>query len=168
MGDETRRNKTAQETVAATPVGIERKALPAKAPTDEAWIAPFAVALQQGHVVYMIGSLFVGIAFEAVYLVHLLRRKASLEHSVGLASSALHGVIEGHFDDWKLTASERDVAGLMVKGLSISEWGLATKRRNGNGDNPFYIRKMKQFFDANADILVLEQYFNEPAASMMP
>lgn len=52
------------------------------------------------------------------------------------------------------------------KGLSISEWGLATKRRNGNGDNPFYIRKMKQFFDANADILVLEQYFNEPAASM--
>lgn len=66
-------------------------------------------------------ALFVGIAFEAVYLVHLLRRKASLEHSVGLASSALHGVIEGHFDDWKLTASERDVATLMVKGLSIAE-----------------------------------------------
>ena len=34
-------NKTAQETVAAAPVGIERKSLPAKAPTDEAWIAPF-------------------------------------------------------------------------------------------------------------------------------
>lgn len=49
------------------------------------------------------------------------------------------------------------------KGLSISEWGLAAKSRSGNGDNPFYIRKMKQFFDANADILVLEQYFNEPA-----
>ncbi len=48
------------------------------------------------------------------------------------------------------------------KGLSISEWGLAAKSRSGNGDNPFYIRKMKQFFDANADILVLEQYFNEP------
>lgn len=48
------------------------------------------------------------------------------------------------------------------KGLSISEWGLAAKSRGGNGDNVFYIRKMKQFFDANADILVLEQYFNEP------
>ena len=31
---------------------------------DDAWIAPFAVALQQGHVVYMIGSLFVGIAYQ--------------------------------------------------------------------------------------------------------
>jgi DNA-binding CsgD family transcriptional regulator len=66
-------------------------------------------------------ALFVGIAFEAVFLLHLLRRKASLERSVGLASSALQGVIESHFDEWKLTASERDVASLMVKGLSISE-----------------------------------------------
>jgi SSS family transporter len=34
-------NKTAQETVAATPAGIERKPLTAKAPKDEQWIAPF-------------------------------------------------------------------------------------------------------------------------------
>jgi SSS family transporter len=34
-------NKTAQETIAAAPAGIERKALPAKAPKDEQWIAPF-------------------------------------------------------------------------------------------------------------------------------
>ena len=34
-------NKTAQETVAAAPAGIERKALPSKAPKDEQWIAPF-------------------------------------------------------------------------------------------------------------------------------
>ncbi len=31
---------------------------------DEAWIAPFALALQQGHIIYMIGSLFVGIAYQ--------------------------------------------------------------------------------------------------------
>ena len=66
-------------------------------------------------------ALFFGIAFEAVYLVQLLRRKASLERSVGLASSALQGVVESHFEEWKLTASERDVAALMVKGLSIAE-----------------------------------------------
>jgi hypothetical protein len=30
----------------------------------EAWIAPFALALQQGHVIYMVGSLFVGIAYQ--------------------------------------------------------------------------------------------------------
>ena len=31
---------------------------------EEQWIAPLAVALQQGHIVYLIGSLFVGIAFQ--------------------------------------------------------------------------------------------------------
>ena len=34
-------NKTAHETVAAAPAGIERKALSAKAPKDEQWISPF-------------------------------------------------------------------------------------------------------------------------------
>ncbi len=34
-------NKTAQETVAAAPAGIQRKALTPKAPKDEQWIAPF-------------------------------------------------------------------------------------------------------------------------------
>ncbi|MBB5705187.1 putative O-glycosylation ligase, exosortase A system-associated [Sphingopyxis panaciterrulae] len=31
---------------------------------EEQWIAPLAVALQQGHIVYLVGSLFVGIAFQ--------------------------------------------------------------------------------------------------------
>ncbi|MFN4141767.1 helix-turn-helix transcriptional regulator [Aestuariivirga sp.] len=66
-------------------------------------------------------ALFVGIGFEIFYLMHLLQRKASLERSVGMASAALQDVIQSHFDEWKLTASERDVAALMVKGLSISE-----------------------------------------------
>ena len=76
-------------------------------------------------------ALFFGIAFEAIYLLHLLKRKASLERSVGMASSALQTVIESHFDEWKLTASERDVAALMVKGLSISE--IATVRGSAEG-----------------------------------
>jgi len=76
-------------------------------------------------------ALFFGIAFETVFLVYLLRRKTSLERSVGLASSALHGVIENHFDEWKLTASERDVATLMVKGLRIAE--IAGARGSAEG-----------------------------------
>ncbi|GAB94890.1 hypothetical protein BJY21_002098 [Kineosphaera limosa] len=57
------------------------------------------------------------------------------------------------------------------KGLSISEWGLASRSRQGNGDNPFFIRKMKQYFDANNDILAVEMYFNDPSGmgnSLLP
>jgi probable O-glycosylation ligase (exosortase A-associated) len=31
---------------------------------EEQWIAPLATALQNGHIVYMVGSLFVGVAFQ--------------------------------------------------------------------------------------------------------
>lgn len=31
---------------------------------DKAWIAPYALAMSQGHLIYMIGSFFVGIAFQ--------------------------------------------------------------------------------------------------------
>lgn len=65
--------------------------------------------------------LLAGVVFEIAYLRNLLRNKASLERSVGLASSALQDIVENHFAEWKLTASERDVAYLLVKGLSISE-----------------------------------------------
>lgn len=76
-------------------------------------------------------ALLVGIVFEISYLTQLLHRKASLERSVGLASSELQSVIESHFDEWNLTASERDVAALMVKGLSISE--IANVRGSAEG-----------------------------------
>jgi hypothetical protein len=52
------------------------------------------------------------------------------------------------------------------KGLSIPEWGLASTADGGLGDNPFYISKMRSFFEANADVLVLESYFSEPETSL--
>jgi DNA-binding CsgD family transcriptional regulator len=76
-------------------------------------------------------ALIAGIALQLMYLKQLLQRKASLERSVGMASSALQTIIESHFDEWKLTVSERDVAGLMVKGLSISE--IAKVRGSADG-----------------------------------
>ena len=56
---------------------------------DEAWIAPLATALQHGHVIYLIGSFFVGIAFQTFILMmigceigldtYLRRRRAPAE-----------------------------------------------------------------------------------------
>lgn len=51
------------------------------------------------------------------------------------------------------------------KGAAFPEWGLA-HAWDGNGDNPFFMAKVKQFFDANSDVLVLECYFNEPEKPM--
>jgi DNA-binding CsgD family transcriptional regulator len=76
-------------------------------------------------------ALLAGIGFETHYLRNIFRRKASLERSVGLASSALETIIQDHFDLWKLTHSERDIAALLVKGLSIAE--IASVRGSAEG-----------------------------------
>lgn len=66
-------------------------------------------------------SLLAAIVFEVRVMLDLLRRKAQLERSLSLARAAVHEVIEAHFDAWRLSASERDVAGFLVKGLGIPE-----------------------------------------------
>ena len=38
---------------------------------DEAWIAPLALALQQGHLIYLLGAAFVGIAYQPLILMML-------------------------------------------------------------------------------------------------
>ncbi|MDO5711929.1 MAG: glycosyl hydrolase, partial [Micrococcales bacterium] len=49
------------------------------------------------------------------------------------------------------------------KGMTIPEWGVAYPGRNGNGDNAFFITAMRTWMRQNADVLVLENYFNDPA-----
>jgi hypothetical protein len=63
-------------------------------------------------------------------------------------------------------ADVADFARQHGKGLSIPEWGLASPADGGLGDNPYYIEKMHSFFEANADVLVLESYFSEPETSL--
>ena len=52
------------------------------------------------------------------------------------------------------------------KGLTYPEWGVASEESEGVGDNPFFIQQVRSFFEANADILVLESYFSEPETSL--
>lgn len=59
-----------------------------------------------------------------------------------------------------------DFARAHGKGLSYPEWGLASPAEGGVGDNPYFIAKMRGFFEANSDILVLESYFSEPATTL--
>jgi glycosyl hydrolase family 26 len=52
------------------------------------------------------------------------------------------------------------------KGFSVPEWGLTAKSQGGAGDNPYFISKMRSFFNANRDVLVLENYFNEAGTTL--
>ncbi|GAB79295.1 hypothetical protein SAMN05421595_2604 [Austwickia chelonae] len=72
--------------------------------------------------------------------------------------------------EWKkrinppLAAGLADVAAFArkhQKGFAVSEWGLSATDKHGSGDNPFYIRKMFEFFEQNKDVLVMENYFME-------
>lgn len=66
-------------------------------------------------------TLAVTIAFETRYVMRLLRRQAHLRRAASLAAAAMTEVIDAHFEAWKLTPSENDVATLLVKGLPIAE-----------------------------------------------
>jgi hypothetical protein len=45
--------------------------------------------------------------------------------------------------------------------FACSEWGIAVGKSPGATDNPFYIRKMFEFFTANQKYIAYENYFNQ-------
>ncbi len=51
----------------------------------------------------------------------LLKHQQAIEKSVQVASGHLHEVMQAYFTKWKLTASEKEVAILLFKGLSAQE-----------------------------------------------
>ena len=76
---------------------------------------------------------------------------------------------------WQVSQRPRDDAGIADvadfarehgKGLTFPEWGLASTAEGGAGDNPYFIERMRGFFEDNASILVMENYFNEPETSL--
>jgi len=75
-------------------------------------------------------ALVAGIVFETRYLMRLLRRTAHLEEQVSIASGAFHEIILAHFDAWRLTPAESDVAMFAIKGFSIAE----TARLRGSAE----------------------------------
>lgn len=66
-------------------------------------------------------ALFVGLAFTGSELRKLLRRQTHLDDQIRVASGAFADVLEARFTHWSLTAAEREVAVLAIKGFSISE-----------------------------------------------
>ena len=66
-------------------------------------------------------GLVIGIVFECMYLIRLLRRQETMARGLGVAAGALSDLMEGYFRDWELTSAEQDVAAFTIKGYSIAE-----------------------------------------------
>ncbi len=54
-----------------------------------------------------------------------------MERQLKAASGAFYEILEDRFDDWSLTGSERDVALLAIKGMSIAEIAEARRTKEG-------------------------------------
>jgi DNA-binding NarL/FixJ family response regulator len=76
-------------------------------------------------------ALALGAALNLRETFKLMRRNARIERELNVASGAFQLVIEQHFDEWGLTAAERDVALLSIKGVSISEIARMRDTREG-------------------------------------
>lgn len=59
------------------------------------------------------------------------RRQRRIEAQLRVASGAFLELLEEHFERWSLTPSERDVALLSIKGLSIAEIAAVRRTREG-------------------------------------
>ncbi len=66
-------------------------------------------------------ALGLGVAMTALELRKVQRRQRRIACQLRAASGAFWQLMEEYFDDWSLTPSERDVAVLAIKGLSIAE-----------------------------------------------
>lgn len=112
-------------------------------------------------------GLVLAMGLEARNLFDLLQRKSNLERTLKSASMAVHAVIESKFSEWSFSPSERDVAGLLVKGLSTAE--IAKVRGTAEGTvkaqlNAIYRKAdarsrsdlMSQILDAMIDRPLLE------------
>lgn len=76
-------------------------------------------------------ALVAGFVATALQIRDLLRRQADLKRQVGIARGSLAAIIDHQFTKWGLSAAERDVALLAIKGLSVAEMAEIRQTREG-------------------------------------
>ncbi|MCV0428991.1 MAG: LuxR family transcriptional regulator [Roseibium sp.] len=75
--------------------------------------------------------LVVSLIGSALEVRRVMTRQKRLEQQVKVASGAFANLLEEHFESWRLTPSEGDVALLALKGFSIAE--MASVRKTAEG-----------------------------------
>ena len=91
------------------------------------WTHPAHPIAEGLTVVAMLAGMFLGLR----EIRSLVDQNEEMERRLRAFGSSFHDVLEQAFEGWALTASERDVALFMIKGMSIAE--IATLRRTQAG-----------------------------------
>lgn len=76
-------------------------------------------------------ALVLSLVFTGVEIRKVLGRQDRMETQLKAASGAFAELLDEHFETWSLTPSERDVALLAIKGLSIAEIASLRETREG-------------------------------------
>ena len=88
-------------------------------------------SLHHGIELVAVIALMLGIAMTTLEIRRIRTRQRRVEAQLRVASGAFHELLEEHFDAWTLTPSERDVALLAIKGLSIAEIAGVRNTKDG-------------------------------------
>ena len=76
-------------------------------------------------------GLVLGLVLGAIAFVKTMRERSQAQEKLRVASSAFMELLAERFEDWGLTAAERDVALFAIKGMSTPE--IAQLRRTSEG-----------------------------------
>lgn len=79
----------------------------------------------------IVAALVLGLLFTAYEIRRVLGRQKRMEQQLKIASGAFAQILEEHFDQWSLTPSEREVALLAIKGLSIADMARVRTTKEG-------------------------------------
>jgi DNA-binding CsgD family transcriptional regulator len=76
-------------------------------------------------------ALGIALIFIGANFWRILRENRGYRAMAGLASGEFIKVVDGKFDDWEFSESEREVAFLLIKGLSIQEMADVRETKPG-------------------------------------
>ncbi|MCP5363797.1 MAG: helix-turn-helix transcriptional regulator [Hyphomicrobiales bacterium] len=79
----------------------------------------------------IVAALIFGLVFTAIEIRRVLGRQKRIEQQLQVASGGFVELLEEHFDEWALTPSERDVALLSIKGLSVADMAQLRNTKDG-------------------------------------
>jgi len=76
-------------------------------------------------------ALVIGVVLTGLEIRNITRRAERVEDQLKAASGAFMQLLDEHFERWSLTPSEKDVALLAIKGLSINEIAAIRETKEG-------------------------------------